>query len=114
MYMFWVIVIAIGLINRVLLSLTQRMNPKRMHSESVPLGVAEGNTSLSTRNSRLRNVGVWLKAHLIIPAAFGYKKSQSFGWYTVPPRIESLTILAFIILNIFCTIHGYHIFPNNL
>ncbi|KAF5532044.1 ferric-chelate reductase [Fusarium mexicanum] len=32
------------------------------------------------------------------------------GWGTLPPRIQTLTLITFVIVNIACTIHGYEIF----
>ncbi|KAK9424978.1 putative FAD-binding FR-type domain-containing protein [Seiridium unicorne] len=114
MFVFWGIVVAIGLLNRVLLSLRYKTSRRTERSEYAPLRVSEYDGPPPFRTSRLGSLGIWLKARLIVPAAFGYRKAQPFGWYTVPPRIESLTILSFIILNIVFTVHGYHIFSDNL
>ncbi|KAF5705704.1 ferric-chelate reductase [Fusarium mundagurra] len=41
----------------------------------------------------------------------GQKSSWDYGgWGTLPPRIQTLTLTLFVILNIACTIHGYEIF----
>jgi predicted ferric reductase len=55
-----------------------------------------------------------MQRHVTIPAMFGYRASQPFGWYTVPPRLQSLTIFSFVIMNIFLCAHGYRVFQDNL
>jgi hypothetical protein len=118
MFIFWGIVVAIGLLNRALSTLAYKTNAqtrlsKRTRSDSISVA-SEDDGLLPPRASRLARLAFWLRARLIVPAVFGYRKAQPFGWYTVPPRIESLTILSFILMNILFTIHGYHVFPDNL
>lgn len=71
-------------------------------------GYAQASHSL-TRRPR-----VWLQRYLSTPATFGRRCSQDFGWYTVPPRVQSVTLLIFVILNIVSCIHGYHVFTDNM
>ncbi|RYO80066.1 hypothetical protein DL766_008320 [Monosporascus sp. MC13-8B] len=59
-------------------------------------------------------LSIWLRRHVTLPATFGYRNAQPFGWYTVPPRIQTITILAFTIMNIVFCAHGYRVFPGNL
>lgn len=61
-----------------------------------------------------RRPRVWLQRHLTTPATFGQKASQDFGWYTVPPRVQTVTIAAFVILNILAMVSGYHAFTGNM
>lgn len=118
MFLFWGAVVAVGVLNRALSPLAYKTNTQTGLSERIPSDsislTSEDDGLLPRRASRLARAAFWLRARLIVPAAFGYRKAQPFGWYTVPPRIESLTILAFVILNIVFTVHGYHVFPNNL
>jgi hypothetical protein len=55
--------------------------------------------------------GLWFKRNVLIPATLGRRCVQDFsGWGTLPPRIETLTLLAFVLMNVACTLHGYRIF----
>lgn len=114
MFFFWGIVVAGGLCNRAFSVLTSKAYLQTEFSEPIALNVPEDDDPLARKASRLGCLTSWLKAYLIIPAAFGYKKAQPFDWYTVPPRIETLTILLFVIMNIVFTVYGYYVFPENL
>lgn len=58
---------------------------------------------------------VWLKRNLLTPASFRQRCAQDVaGWGTVPPRVQSLTIGVFLLLNVVGSIHGYKIFPGML
>jgi hypothetical protein len=55
-----------------------------------------------------------LKRFIIIPATFGYHCSQNIGWCTIPPRIQSLTVFSFILLNILLCSISYRVFAGNI
>ncbi|EPE06998.1 ferric-chelate reductase [Ophiostoma piceae UAMH 11346] len=82
---------------------------------------AEDN-GLQTDGNRLRQVGrhvasrpgVWLQRYVVLPATFGYKCAQDFGWYTVPPRVQTLTLAAFTAINIYACFTGYRVFTGNM
>lgn len=57
---------------------------------------------------------VWLKRFVTVPATFGYRTAQPFGWYTVPPRVQTLTIAVFIVMNVVFCVHGYRVFQDNM
>jgi hypothetical protein len=115
MLVFWGLVVAIGLLNRIWFHFMQKMKYRTEVSESARSGASEdGDALIPSRSRRISRLGGWLKAHVFLPATFGYRKAQPFDWYTVPPRIQSLTILLFILMNIVFTVHGYHVFPENL
>jgi hypothetical protein len=83
MGIFWAVVIAAGIVSRIL-------------------------TRLSTSNGRR---SLWLKRNVLLPATFGQRCVQDFGGFgTLPPRIQTLTLSLFVMLNIICSIHGYSIF----
>ncbi|OBS22593.1 hypothetical protein FPOA_08929 [Fusarium poae] len=80
---FWAVVIAAGIVSRIL-------------------------TRLSTSNGRR---SLWFKRNVLLPATFGQRCVQDFGGFgTLPPRIQTLTLSLFVMLNIICSIHGYSIF----
>lgn len=55
-----------------------------------------------------------LKRYILVPATFGYRCLQNVGWCTIPPRIQSLTIFAFVVLNIVLCCISYPVFAANL
>ncbi|KIH86530.1 plasma membrane ferric-chelate reductase [Sporothrix brasiliensis 5110] len=65
-------------------------------------------------HSFARRPRVWLQRHLTMPATFGQRCSQDFGWYTVPPRVQSFTLLIFAIMNTVFCLHGYRVFTGNI
>ncbi|ORY59763.1 ferric reductase like transmembrane component [Pseudomassariella vexata] len=112
---FWVLVMAIGLLSRLVVSLGCTGMAKRRGWQAIPLGEPGDDARQVDKEARSpSHLYLWWKRHVSIPAAFGYRNAQPFGWYTVPPRIQSLSILVFIAINIFFCVHGYHIFPGNL
>ncbi|KAI0132934.1 ferric reductase like transmembrane component [Xylariales sp. AK1849] len=116
MFIFWGVVISIGLLYRTAVTLSQEYALKQHRWKPVPIDeLGESGGDPATKNpNRTSRPYVWLKKYMILPAAFGYRSAQPFGWYTVPPRIQSLTIGAFIVINIVFCIHGYQVFPDNL
>lgn len=96
MGVFWVVVILMGIASRLMAKL--------------------GTSQLSSKKSIAgsQRLAVWSKRYLTVPATFGYRCAQNLGWCTIPPRIQSLTILAFIIINVVFTVHGYIFFEENL
>lgn len=57
---------------------------------------------------------LWLKRYITIPATFGYRCSQNLGWCTMPPRIQSITIFAFIAVNTWYCCYGYSLLPGHM
>jgi hypothetical protein len=99
MIVFWVVVIAIGVLNHAI-------------SRIANLQVVR-NHSLKT-SGRLWNLYSSAISRLTVPATFGNRCAQKVGWGTIPPRLQSLTLFAFLVLNIILSIHGYKIVPVNM
>ncbi len=111
MYYFWGIVISIGICTR-LLSLIRGFRCQEWmampDSESNYFNDEFKKPSIRTLPYAL------LKRLIIIPATFGYRCSQNIRWCTIPPRIQSLTITSFVLLNIiFCTC-SYPVIEGNI
>ncbi|POR39115.1 Uncharacterized protein TPAR_00674 [Tolypocladium paradoxum] len=92
MTLFWALVVAFGISNKLfqVLSCLRGNRPG-----SCPTGAS----------------GSWLKRNVTVPATFGYRGLSWFG--TVPPRIQSLTIFAYLVINIVFSVHGYRITEEN-
>ncbi|KAL1887890.1 hypothetical protein Cpir12675_006377 [Ceratocystis pirilliformis] len=56
----------------------------------------------------------WLRRFILLPAVFGYRKAQPFGWYTVPPRAQSVALAIFVALNVWVTVQGYYFTDKNI
>jgi predicted ferric reductase len=110
MYYFWIIVVIIGISTR-LLSLAANLKRKRRNQTEPgksPRCTTTENTSL------LSYPTAWLKRYLTVPAAFGNRCSQPYGWCTIPPRTQSLTIAFFVALNILLCVCSYELTAGNL
>lgn len=61
-----------------------------------------------------RDVTRQLKQHLLVPAAFSHHCAEPLGWWIVPPRLQSLIILTFVVLNVILSFGHYDVFSTNL
>ncbi|KAF1917219.1 ferric-chelate reductase-like protein [Ampelomyces quisqualis] len=110
MYYFWIAVVTVGVSTR-LLSLVGSLQERKRHE--IDSGYHSG--PKRPRRKFLPSLsGVWLKRYLITPATFGNHCSQPYGWCTIPPRVQSITILVFVILNITLCICSYELTEGNL
>jgi len=112
MLYFWLVVVAVGISSR-LLSLIQRLQRGQSEQYTLLENTNEDQLTSSRAGSGASRLS-WLRRHLILPATFGYHRAQPVGWCTLPPRIQSLTISVFIVLNIVLCCISYNIFPGNL
>ncbi|KAJ6784651.1 hypothetical protein PWT90_03214 [Aphanocladium album] len=99
MMQFWAVVVIFGTAYRLFIAVAYKLRPKSQQSR--PIGVLG-----SAKN--------WLQRKVILPATFGHRCAQSIWWCTIPTRIQTLTLTAFLILNIACSIHGYRLTAVNL
>jgi hypothetical protein len=98
MVFFWIAVVAVGLINRIVTAVSVIGNARsRMGKESA------GPSSMSTRFRR----------NISLPATFGYSHARSIFWCTIPLRIQSLTIFLFLLINVVFCISGYRFVDGN-
>ncbi|KAL0930073.1 ferric-chelate reductase [Colletotrichum truncatum] len=87
---FWAVVVAMGITNRALM---QRENC------SAPPFI--------TQSQKL----FWIKRNIFTRATFGRRCVQDFGgWGTLPPRVQTLALTLFMLINVLCTVKGYRIF----
>lgn len=108
MYYFWLIVISFGVGTRLvaLISNTKSWDYQAVaHDESGTPKNERGFLSLPH---------TWLKRFITVPAAFGNRCSQPLGWCTIPPRAQTLTIAAFVTLNVILSCANYRLTDGNL
>ncbi|KIW82734.1 hypothetical protein Z517_01977 [Fonsecaea pedrosoi CBS 271.37] len=112
MYGFWGGILLIGIINRLITSFFQSRRLKAMDD------VEEGQNSSVKRRDELpgfiKFVYDWIRANLIIPAAFGSHHSRPVLWMTIPTRMETIIIVTFYVMNFILCCVGYKIFNPNL
>ena len=108
MYYFWIIVISFGIGTRLLALIT---NVRTREYQAVA-----DDESAGPKNERglLSLPYSWLKRYVIVPATFGERCSQPLGWCTIPPRAQTLTIAAFVILNAVLCCASYRLTDGNL
>ncbi|UKZ58305.1 hypothetical protein TrVGV298_012173 [Trichoderma virens] len=95
---FWGAVVFIGVAYKIYLAISQLLL-SRSSFDSVGIWTETGS---------------WFKRNVAIPATFGYRCAQNVWWATIPPRIQTLTIALFLLMNIVFNIHGYRIIDENL
>jgi hypothetical protein len=96
MYGFWGFVVLIGVANRYVEWLAMRRR-------------AVGDQHSSSKGFRL-----WLRKRLLLPATFGEHCQDPVGWCTIPPRLESVVLLLYLIMNFVFMFPGYDIFDGNV
>jgi hypothetical protein len=95
MIVFWVVVVAIGFVNRAVLAFARLLKTHGLYNSPLP-------------------PKTWFQRRVLMPATFGYKCATEVWCGTLPPRIQTLTIAAFAVLNVLYSIYGYRITPVNL
>lgn len=108
MYYFWIVVISFGVGARILALIT---NARSREYQAVASDESDGPKSHSRFLSLPHS---WLKRWVIVPAAFGNRCSRPLGWCTIPPRAQTLTIAAFIVLNTILCCTDYRLTEGNL
>lgn len=108
MYGFWAIVLSVGMVNRLFTALVQwRM--RRTHRGS------EANFDrpriYKPRFNRIRRL---LQRHVTLPALFGYRHQNPLGWCTVPTRIQTFLVFAFVAINLVLCSVTYRGFDRNI
>jgi hypothetical protein len=102
MYYFWIIVLSFGVGARLLASIT---NIRSREYQAV------ANDESDYPKNQLYP---WLKRYITVPAAFGDRCSRPLGWCTIPPRAQTLTIAAFVVLNGVLCCTDYRLTEGNL
>ncbi|KAF1925689.1 ferric-chelate reductase [Didymella exigua CBS 183.55] len=108
MYYFWIVVISFGVGTRLLALITN------IRSREYQAVASDDFDRPKDHRSALSLPHSWLKRHITVPAAFGDRCSRPFGWCTIPPRAQTLTIATFIILNTILCCADYRLTEGNL
>ncbi|ETI24659.1 hypothetical protein G647_04028 [Cladophialophora carrionii CBS 160.54] len=112
-YGFWGGLLLIGTINRIA---THFFHSRRLRARTD----VEGSQSSDSPRSRSGLTGAasavhhWLRAHIIIPAAFGSHHTRPLLWSTIPTRMETIIVVAFWVMTFILCCVSYYIFSPNL
>ena len=93
---FWVVVVLFGIGYRLYSAICYKFG-WNMHPSNYSLGLSR-----------------WTKRNILLPATFGQHCSQNIWWCTIPPRVQSLTLTAFALMNVAFCFHGYKFTSVNL
>ncbi|PPJ50983.1 hypothetical protein CBER1_06818 [Cercospora berteroae] len=89
--LFWIFVIAVGITCRIL----------------------ESNRKIAEEHSS--NWWLWIRKKLILPATFGNKQAVAIGNIgTIPPRLESILLAVYVVINVVMSFPGYSVFAGHL
>jgi hypothetical protein len=107
MFGFWLVVILIGIGNR----LVEIFLSKREYAIK---DVEVQSPKIQKKYSLWTTLNLKTRIYFTLPVAVRYHCAQPVGWCTVPARIQLLTIAAFIIINVVLCCVNYRIFLGNL
>ncbi|KAL2065787.1 hypothetical protein VTL71DRAFT_3457 [Oculimacula yallundae] len=117
MYFFWAVIIAIGLSSH----LGQYVLSSRTHNSHHKWQALPSDDNhdseiqpLSSNRSIFDTPYILLKRYVTVPATFGYKRSQNVGWCTIPTRVQSMAIAAFVVINVVLCSCSYWTFEGNM
>ncbi len=108
MYGFWGIVVLVGMLNRLFTALVQRKMPR------TSLDTEASRTRPQVAKPRLSGTRRWIQRNITLPAALGYRHQQPLGWCTIPTRIQSLLVIAFVVINVILCSVTYRAFEGNV
>ncbi|KAJ8115976.1 hypothetical protein OPT61_g2510 [Boeremia exigua] len=108
MYYFWIIIISFGVGTRLLQLIANTRSPEyEAIANDESAGPKPQRGLLSIPHSML-------KRYITVPAAFGDRCSRPLGWCTIPPRAQTLTITAFVVLNVVLCCANYRLTDGNI
>lgn len=101
MYGFWSIVLFVGMCNR-FFALIMHYKKRRDYEDS-----EANNERRIPSKPVLSTPRRWIQRYITLPATFGYRHQQPFGYCTIPTRIQSFWVFSFVAINVVLTAVGY-------
>ncbi|KAH6625641.1 ferric-chelate reductase-like protein [Boeremia exigua] len=108
MYYFWIVIVSFGVGTRLLALIS---NARSQEYQAIAEDESAGP---KTQRSLLSLPYTLFKRYITVPAAFGDRCSRPLGWCTIPPRAQTLTIAAFVLLNTVLCCADYRLTEDNL
>lgn len=107
---FWGIVLLVGIVNRLFAAAVHW----RLHDIYQDPEASHDNRHVIPKKARFGRIRRWIQRFIILPAAFGYRHQQPFGWCTIPTRIQTLFVFFYIVVNFVLCAVNYRAFDNNV
>lgn len=101
MFGFWTAVLTVGIFYRIARTIASTMRKRR----------PELNPTL--KHGPWSKLRLGTKYYLSTPALWSQRAAEPVGWCTVPPRLQSLTIVAFAVINVVLSCVNYTLFAND-
>ncbi|KIW75330.1 hypothetical protein Z517_10071 [Fonsecaea pedrosoi CBS 271.37] len=95
---YWGLVMSLGILYRFYLLVAQVIQQRRKDNGS------------SSSPAWLLRYKMWMRRWITTPALLGYHSAQPFGWCTIPPRLQSLLVILWVIINVILCCIDYHPF----
>lgn len=73
-----------------------------------------GDWKARTRSGLLWKLHAYIKTYITLPPAFGHRNHEPYGWATIPLRLQSIVIVAYVIMHILLMSIGINIFEGDL
>ncbi|EIW72616.1 hypothetical protein TREMEDRAFT_12876, partial [Tremella mesenterica DSM 1558] len=100
MYLLFGSAIVVGMINRVY---AWFVNKYPLHEDEI-----------ESKQGWAGKMYTYYRKYFGVPALFGYRRAQPWGWFSIPTRLQGFWVFAYVIINIvFCTV-DYNLFEENL
>lgn len=106
MFLLLAIMLLVGVVNRFLVFLGTR---RRLDVES-----GEGGHMVISSGSLWPRAYTWYRGNVGVPAAFGYRHVQPWGFLSIPTRVQTILIGAYIALNVVFSVISYELFDENM
>lgn len=106
MYYFWAVVLFIGVAHR-LFAAVVHYTTRRTYQDP------EAGSRIRS-NGKQGGIRRLVRRYITLPATFGYKHQQPFGWCTLPTRITSILVFIFIAINVVLSSVVYRSTPDYL
>lgn len=113
-YGFWGVFLLIGMANRLF---SHFYNSRRRQGATDVEGLGDLPSSSGKPSVILAPIKAthhWIRANLIIPAAFGSHHQRLYWWCSIPTRMETVVVGLFWLLNLVLCAISYGVFENNI
>ena len=105
---YWALVLLIGMTHRLIAFIMSRKAVQRLANPESASSFPPPRKGVYAKLRRL------VRTHLILPATFGYRHQRSWYICSLPTRIQSLTVFAFIALNVVSCAVDYQAYDRNM
>jgi hypothetical protein len=105
LYGYWGLVLLVGIACRAVDLLTHHRNSPVFNAKQIDNDYSPSHSA---------RTWLWIRRCLILPPTFRQACQEPIRWCTIPPRLETILLTTYIILNIVYCFPGYDLFLPNL